>query len=243
MKKLIQLAVVIPGVIALMSAEALADDAWSASGNVALTTDYKFRGISQSNEKAAIQGGFDLEHESGFYVGAWGSSVDFDTDDGDYDGSLELDLYLGYGADLGDTGWAWDVGFLHYGYPGDDGAEGDYQEIYLGLGWENLALGAAYSPDYYAETDDFWYLYADYGFDLPNDFALGLHVGYNKLEEMGGFLATEEDTYLDYSVSVSREVGGIDIALAYVGTDLDKEDVFDTKWGESILQLTLSRSL
>ncbi len=279
MKKLIQLAVIVPGVIALMSAEALADGAWSASGNVALTTDYKFRGISQSNEEAAIQGGFDVAHEAGFYVGAWGSSVDFDTDDGDYDGSLELDVYLGYGAELGDTGWAWDLGFLYYDYPGDDGAKGDYQEIYLGLGWEDLALGFAYSSDYYAETGDFWYLYADYSFALPNDFTLGLHVGYNRLEGLktvdvyefldaagmevaalpadgtgtqnvidtitteGGFFATKEDTYVDYSVSISREVGGIDIALAYVGTNLDEEDVFGTEWGEGILQFTLSKSL
>ncbi|MCB1710405.1 MAG: TorF family putative porin, partial [Halioglobus sp.] len=64
-------------------------EAFEISGNVALTSDYRFRGISQSDESAAIQGGFDVEFSPGFYVGTWGSSVDFDSNEG-YDGSLEL---------------------------------------------------------------------------------------------------------------------------------------------------------
>ena len=62
------------------------------SGNVALTSDYKFRGISQSNEDIAIQGGFDVAFENGIYIGTWGSTVDFDfsSADGGYNGSLEL---------------------------------------------------------------------------------------------------------------------------------------------------------
>jgi len=232
-------------VAVLMSGAALANaqGAWSASGNVALTSDYKFRGISQSNEDIAIQGGFDLSHESGFYIGTWGSSVDFDTDDGDYDGSLELDAYIGYGADIGDSGWSYDVGYLYYAYPGDEGEEGDYQELYFGLGWNDLSLGVAYSDDYYAESDEFWYLYADYSFALPSDVGLDLHIGLNLLEEGGGFLATDEDQYVDYSVSLSRDLGGLNFALAWVGTDLDEEDVFDTDWGDDIIQLTISKEL
>ena len=253
---------------ALLPLTVFAQDAdqgdWGISGNVALTNDYKFRGISQSDESLAIQGGFDLEHSSGFYVGIWGSSVDFDINDGN-DGSLELDLYLGYGGDIGSSGMSYDIGYIFYDYPGDDGTEGDYQEVYAGLGWEDLSVGLAYSNDYWAETGKFWYFYADYSLGLPNDFAVDFHVGYNKLDEkrpcpldtnenklcadgpMDGepstFLTDNQDKYLDYSISISRDFSGINLALAYVGTGLDKSEAFNTDWGEGIIQFTLSKSL
>jgi uncharacterized protein (TIGR02001 family) len=232
--------------VALMSgatiANAATDGAWSTSANVALTNDYKFRGISQSDESAALQGGFDLSHESGFYVGAWASSVDFDTNGPCCDGSLELDYYLGYGSDIGDTGFSYDVGVMAYTYPGDSGQDGDYNEIYGSIAWQDLTVGLVYSDDYYAETDEFTYLYADYSFALPNEFALDLHVGYNMLEEDGGFLSSDEDAYTDYSVSISRDYMGLNFAVAYVGTDLDDDDVFGTDWGDGAFIGTLSAS-
>ena len=216
---------------------------WETSANVALTTDYKFRGISQSNENPAIQGGFDLGHSSGFYIGTWGSTVDFDFSeaDGGYNGSLELDYYVGFASDINDA-WSYDVGYLYYDYPGDEGDEGDYQEFYGSLSWNDLTVGVAYSDDYYAETDEFWYLYADYSFSLPNDFALDLHVGYNMLEEDGGFLSSDEDAYTDYSISISRDFAGINLAIAYVGTDLDDDDVFGSDWGDGVVVGTISAS-
>lgn len=218
-----------------------ADSAWSTSANVALTNDYKFRGISQSDESAALQGGFDVNHESGFYVGAWASSVDFDSNDG-VDGSLELDYYLGYGSDIGDTDFSYDVGVMAYTYPGDNGLDGDYNEVYGSVAWKDLTVGAVYSDDYYAETDEFTYLYADYSFALPNEFALDLHVGYNMIEEDGGFLSSDEDAYTDYSVSISRDVMGFNIAVAYVGTDLDDDDLWGADWGDGAVIGTLSAS-
>jgi uncharacterized protein (TIGR02001 family) len=231
-------------VAALISGAGIAnaDEAWSTSANVALTTDYKFRGISQSDESAALQGGFDLNHESGFYVGAWASSVDFDTNGPCCDGSLELDYYLGYGSGIGDTEFSYDVGVMAYTYPGDNGQDGDYNEIYGSIAWRDLTVGAVYSDDYYAETDEFTYLYAKYSYGLPWELSLDLHVGYNMLEEDGGFLATDEDAYTDYSVSVSRDFMGLNFAVAYVGTDLDDEDVFDTDWGDGAFIGTLSAS-
>jgi uncharacterized protein (TIGR02001 family) len=216
---------------------------WETSANVALTTDYKFRGISQSNENPAIQGGFDLGHSSGFYIGTWGSTVDFDFSeaDGGYNGSLELDYYVGFASDINDS-WSYDVGYLYYDYPGDEGDEGDYQEFYGSLSWSDLTVGVAYSDDYYAETDEFWYVYADYSFALPNDFSLDLHVGYNMLEEDGGFLSSDEDAYTDYSISISRDFAGINLAIAYVGTDLDDDDVFGSDWGDGVVVGTISAS-
>ena len=81
------------------------------SGNVALTSDYRFRGISQSNDDIAVQGGFDVAFDNGIYIGTWGSSVDFDLDSSQgLNGSLELDYYVGWASDIGDSGLALDVG-------------------------------------------------------------------------------------------------------------------------------------
>jgi len=219
---------------------ASADSAWSTSANVALTTDYKFRGISQSDESAAIQGGFDVAHESGFYIGTWGSSVDFDSNDG-YDGSLELDVYAGFGGSFNDD-WSYDVGGLYYAYPGDNGDDGDFFEVYGSVSWKDLTVGVNYSDDYYAETDKATYVYADYSYGLPWELSLDLHVGYQMLEEDGGFLSSDEDAYTDYSVSVSRDFAGYNIAVAYAGTDLDDDDVFGTDWGDGAVIATLSAS-
>ena len=213
------------------------------SANVTLTSDYRFRGISQSDESIAIQGGFDAEFGAGFYVGTWGSTVDFDTNGEGYDGSLELDYYAGWASDLGDSGLGIDVGFLYYDYPGDDDEEGDYWEVYGSMSWNDLAVGVHYSDDYYAETGEFWYVYADYGFTLFADIGLGLHVGYNMLDEAPGFLSSNEDTYFDYSVSLSKEWAGVEWALAWVGTDLDDDDVFGTDWADDTVVFSISKSM
>jgi uncharacterized protein (TIGR02001 family) len=219
-----------------------ADSAWSTSANVALTTDYKFRGISQSDESAAVQGGFDVKHTSGFYVGAWASSVDFDTNGPGYDGSLELDYYVGYGSDIGTTDFSFDVGVMAYTYPGDNGPDGNYNEIYGSVAWKDLTVGAVYSDDYYAGTDEFYYVYAQYSYGLPWELSLDLHVGYNMLEENGGFLSSDEDAYTDYNIAISRDVMGFNIAVAYMGTDLDDDDLFGTDWGDGTVVGTLSAS-
>lgn len=222
-----------------------ADSGWSASGNVALTTDYKFRGISQTDEDPAIQGGLDLEHESGFYIGTWASNVDFG---GNGFGTIELDVYAGFGSDIGDTDFSYDVGVLYYAYPGDDlegdgPGEGDYVELYGSIGWKDLTVGFAYSDDYYLETDEFWYVYADYSFALPYDISLDLHVGYNALEEDGGFLSSDEDGYTDFSVGLTKSFMDLDFTIAAVGTDLDDDDVFGSDYGDTVAVFTIAKSL
>ena len=237
------LATAVASTLATGASIANAESAWSTSANVALTTEYRFRGISQSNENPAIQGGFDVAHESGFYIGTWGSTVDFDFSeaDGGYNGSLELDYYAGYGAEINDD-WSWDIGYMYYDYPGDEGDEGDYQEIYGSIAWKDLTVGFAASDDYYAETDEFYYVYADYSISLPNEFALDLHVGLNNLEEDGGFLSSDEDQYVDYSVTISRDFAGLNFGISYIGTDLDDDDVFGTDWADDVVTATISAS-
>jgi uncharacterized protein (TIGR02001 family) len=229
----------------LLAGSTLAQAEWSASGNVALTSDYKFRGISQSNEDATVQGGLDLEHSSGFYLGTWASGVDFgDSNDSGSFGTMEIDYYAGYGSDIGDSDFSYDVGVMYYAYPGDTvDPEGDYVEIYGSVGWNDLTVGVNYSDDYYAETDKFTYVYAGYSFALPYEIALDLHVGYNMLEEDGGFLTSDEDAYTDYSVGVTKSFLGVDFTVAYVGTDLDSEDVGDSDIADGVAVFTIGKSL
>ncbi len=212
------------------------------SANVALVSDYRFRGISQSDEDFAVQGGFDAAFEQGFYIGTWGSSVDFDSN-GAADGSLELDYYAGWAGNLGDSDVGLDVGAIYYDYPGDSGGFGDYWELYASVSLSDFSLGVAYSDDYYGETDEFWYLSGDYSMALSDEFSLSFHLGYNMLEENGGFLATDTDDYTDYSVTLSYAWSGIDFSVAYVGTDLDEEDVFDTDWADDTIVFSIAKSM
>ncbi|MDH5823293.1 TorF family putative porin [Luteimonas sp. RD2P54] len=124
------------------------------SGSVTLTSDYLFRGLSQTNEEPALQGGIDYTHQSGFYAGAWGSSISWLSDaDPDVSSQVEVDLYLGYGGEFGDSGLGYDAGAIYYWYPGDyppGFTDPDTTEVYFGLGYGMFA--AKYS---YAVTDLF----------------------------------------------------------------------------------------
>jgi uncharacterized protein (TIGR02001 family) len=230
----------LPFALVMASLAGVAIDAHAEiSANAALVSDYRFRGISQSDEDFAIQGGFDYAHENGFYIGTWGSSVDFDSNV-DFDGSLELDFYAGWGTDIGENS-SIDLGYIYYDYPGDSGAEGDYQEFYVNYGWKDLSLGVAYSDDYYGDSGSFWYLQANYDWSFAPDWVLSLHAGYNDFDE-DVFLSSDKGDYLDYSIGVTWSVEGVDLGLAWVGTDLDDEDVFDTDWGDDTAVLSISKS-
>lgn len=210
------------------------------SANVALVSDYRFRGISQSNEDWALQGGFDYAFDNGFYVGTWGSTVDFDSAV-DFNGSLELDFYGGWGTSIGENSTI-DLGYIYYHYPGDDnGIDGDYQEIYVNYGWKDLSLGVAWSDDYYGSSQEFFYAQANYDWGFAENWTLGLHAGWNKFEE-DIFLSSDKGDYIDYSIGVTWSVGGVDLGLAWIGTDLDEADVFDTDWGEDTAVFSIAKS-
>ena len=113
------------------------------SANVALATDYRFRGISQSDGEA-ISGGLDVNFEHGVYLGAWGSSIE------DWGNGLELDYYLGYSTDISDA-LSIDVGYLYYGYP-NAADDLDFEELYASVSFAEFTLGATYSDDYFAGT-------------------------------------------------------------------------------------------
>jgi len=208
------------------------------SGNVALTTDYRFRGISQTDRDPAIQGGFDWAHDSGFYLGTWGSNVALA-------GDLELDYYAGFANNINDN-IAYDVGFSYYDYPGD-GANQEYWEIYAGLSGDVGPVGLSgkvyYSDDFYDETGTAWYYDLGASYGLPYDISLSGHFGYQTIDD-GDKFGIDSDNYSDWSIGVSKSVMGVDLDLSYVDTDISKSDCFggDKACTDAVV-FTVSKSL
>jgi len=193
------------------------------SANVAFTNDYRFRGISQTDERFALQGGFDYAHESGIYAGTWASNVDFA-------GSSELDLYAGYGADISEQ-VSLDFNVLYFYYPGQNrtaqGADFNYVELTPGISYSGDAvsgsLSVSYSPDFFAESEDGYYYNLGVDIPLTNGIGLGLHAGHQTIDDNAAFGTPD---YTDWSVSLSKSFGDLDWSVSYVDTDLDGADCF-----------------
>ena len=193
------------------------------SGTLTLTSDYLFRGISQTDEKPALQGGLEWAHDSGVYAGAWGSSISWLSDsDPDISSQVELDAYLGIRGDFGDSGVGWDVGAVHYWYPGSYPAgfnKADTTELYAGLSWS--VLGAKYS---YAVTDLFGIPDSDGSSNLDVTVGWEFVPGWSFNGAVGkqwvaGTAGTA--TYAFWSAGVSKAFdNGFDLALAWNDNDL-----------------------
>ena len=194
------------------------------SGDIAFTSDYAFRGISQTEEAPALQGGLSLSDESGFYLSVWGSNVDFLAE-----GTLELDVMLGWSGDINED-WSTDVGIMRYGYPNAEIDGSNFWELYGSLSYKDLTFGLAYSDDYYANSGDFIYAYANYSYSLTDNLSLDLHVGQNEYDDSSA-------SYLDWSIGVSTEVLGAGVSLSYVDTDIK-----DLYLADSRVILTISKS-
>ena len=208
---------------------------------MAITSDHRFRGISQSDRDPALQGGFDWAHDSGFYLGTWASSIDFGTaDTGLSGGSVEWDFYGGFAKDINDN-FSFDVGYMYYYYPSDNwSVDLDYQEFYGSVSFYGATVGLVYSDDYFQSTNDFWYFYGDYSFPISEVVSIDGHLGYNDLSREFG----TDGSYLDWSIGVTASAVGLDFTLAYVDTDLSKSDCFGgTKLCEATGVFTISKSL
>ena len=185
------------------------------TGTVSAVSDYNFRGISLSANDPALQGSIDYAHDSGFYAGAWASNIDYGDD---IDGDVEVDLYLGFAGGVED-GLGWDLGAVYYTYPGSDDIE-DYPEFYAGINYGAFELKQWYTHDYAGAEVDALYTEANASFELPADFSLNLHLGYNYGD------AFEDEEFMDYSVGVGYTLGHFDLGLTYVDTELDRGDAF-----------------
>ena len=221
LNSLILAALAVPGV-------AMAADAPPVTGNVALVTDYLYRGISQTAAKPAIQGGFDYTHPSGFYAGVWGSNISWLPASG---ASLELDTYLGFRNSFA-TDFSYDVGFLRYNYPGyyiPGATKGDTNEIYGLIGWKWITLKYSDSlGDTFGVSDASGTSYIDLSASYTlegSGVTLGAHYGQQKYKgsTADGLKASGSDpSYTDYNVSVSKDFSGFVVGLKYSDTNAEK---------------------
>jgi uncharacterized protein (TIGR02001 family) len=216
------------------------------TGSVAFTTDYVFRGLSQTQTKPAIQGGLTYTHNSGLHAGLWGSNVEFESKDspgGSTDNvSMELDYTVGYGANIGNA-ITWDLTAAYYSYPGTQGASASgptkygFWEILPTLtydfGTAKLTGLLAYSPNFFGAAKAGTYLMAGLDMPLPADFALNAHVGMqwfdaDKDSGVSQTFVNANTSYVpkDYSewkLGVSKQIAGVGLELAYFGTSLSKD--------------------
>jgi len=187
--------------------------------NVGAVTDYRYRGISQTRTKPALQGGIDYTN-GGFYVGTWASTIKWIKDFGG-DSDVEIDVYGGYKGSLTKE-LAYDVGVLTYVYPSNKlNPSANTTEIYGALTYGPATLKYSHSvTDTFANPDSKNSFYVDLsaGFDLGGGLMLTPHVGYQKIK--GPF--SDPGTYTDYSLTVSKDFSGIVVSGAIVGTDADK---------------------
>lgn len=191
---------------------------FTISGNAAIVSEYRFRGVDLSGGDIAVQGGVDVGHSSGFYVGTWGSSID---EDSVGYGHTELDIYGGWSGEIG-SGVTGDIGVIYYAYPNAPAGDFDYIEFYGSLGYTigpvETTVGIAYAPDQdsLGDTDNL-YIYADAGVGIPNTpVSLSGHIGYTD-----GFLTFSPDgKAFDWSVGAEFAVTeNLSVGVSYVGVE------------------------
>ena len=203
---------------ALMAGTMLATPALAVTikGNIGATSDYVWRGNTQSDGDASISGGIDVDLGSGFAVGVWTASLggdqDFDQPQGSAD--YELDLYGSYGFALGAL--SMEVGYISYKYPGVADSADDFEDIYVSAGYGPLSV--SYYVD--ADVDDNTYISIDAEFGLEDDWTLGLHFGQEAFE-------TDPD---DDDASISLSKG--DVTFTVSGNEDDDTRAI-VSWGRS----------
>lgn len=251
MRKLTQ-ALLIAGVIgapALVAASpALAEEAAATSpisANVTLASEYVYRGISQTREKPAIQGGFDYAHSSGLYIGTWGSNISWLEDAGaSASSSMELDIYGGYKGKVNDD-LSYDVGYLRYQYPGSYPAgfvSPNTDELYAAGTYKMFTLKYSHSVSNlfgYADSKGSGYLDASANFELMSGLTLGVHAGHQKIKNWSSF------SYTDYKIGLTKDFGGgLSVTGAYIDTNADNNlyTVKGTKIADSRFVLSVTKA-
>ena len=222
---------------ALADGEEKAASPWSVT--IGATTDYRFRGISQSDQSPAVQGSIDFKSESGFFAGAWASNIDFN-DDGlitDGDTKVELDLYAGFSHDFSET-TSGVLKAVYYAYPTADYLPGtndyNYFELIADLshdfGSASVTGEIAWTPDYFYESgnavaltgtlavplaDKFWFF--DGGLSASG------HAGYQWIDENATYGTPD---YFYYDIGLSAVWGPATFDVRWVDTDLSKAECY-----------------
>lgn len=216
------------------------------SGNVAITSEYYFRGLSQTDDAPALQGGLDYElslaKPVALYVGAWGSNVDFNEGGGVDGATIEIDLYGGLRGAIGDTGLTWDIGGIYYTYPGAaSGLNYDFVEVQGALGYDfgfaAVTGSVNYSPENFGKSGDA--TYTKLALDVPVPGIKGLSVaGYVAHQDIEKEAVFGTADYNEWNASITYNVLGFDLSVAYSDTDVSPS----ADGNEEAVLFTIARS-
>jgi len=255
MKRFIGAALMAGAAFVGMAGAAHADDL-SITGNVALTTDYRFRGISQTQDAGAIQGGFDLTYKD-FYAGTWASNLNFGSAGlAQIHVPMELDLYAGWRPKLGPI--SADIGVIAYTYPdagnpGSAGLPGDWNYYELKVSGtvplsDAFTLGGAvyYSPEWALKGGSSYYAELNGAWTVSPALSISGAVGYAKAGTDGYFVQTSgsTDNYTTWNVGATYTTHGFGIDLRYVGNSENDITLFSpTEVSDDAVILTLKRAL
>lgn len=217
----------VAAVVVLLPAAARAEiGADNFSAVLALTSDYVHRGVSRSDENPAIQGGVDFQLGNGFFAGSWASSTRFRSSPPREDPRhVELDFYLGYRLELGDS-WGGELTAIRYTYPGSDPAfHYDYGELDLAVHYKDLLAVTIGGTDDAIGSGRKGMSYELSGqYPLGTDLELAGGVGFYDLEDLYG----SSSSYSYWHVSLSQFLGRYVFTASYIATDSRGRRV----WGE-----------
>ncbi len=191
---------------------------YTLSYNAGVVTDYRFRGITQTRHQAAVQGGIDFAHSSGFYLGTWASTIKW-IKDGGGDAPVEIDFYGGYKGTAGAI--SYDVGALRYQYPGHDlPTSPNTTELYGAVTYSMFTLKYSHAISDLFGFDDSknsYYLDLSATFDLGSGWSLTPHIGYQKVKNYSDY------SYTDYALTLGKDLGnGWSASGALIATNADK---------------------
>ena len=180
--------------ISLVLASGIASAA-SISANATLQSDYTWRGMTQNGEDASVNGGLDVEFDSGFYVGTWLAAVGT---------GAEVDYYGGYAGEMGDV--SYDIGYVKFDYPGTPNRGADFEEAYLGLSYGDFGVTFAQGASTATDNVEISYGFGDFG------------ISYGEYEDVGDYY------YLTYGfefLGFAMTAGYTDFSADTGGTDED----------------------
>ena len=226
---------------------------WTGTGNLGLFSQYVFRGLTQTNQEPAIQGGFDLAHKSGFYVGTWASNVNWISDavapPNSVSASMEWDFYGGYKGSL-PMDFGYDIGALYYWYPGNYGlapagyTKPDTTEIYGALSWKFISLKYSVSvnnktfgvPD--SRGSSYLDLTASYDIiekvnDVIGKVTIFGHLGHQWYHGTPNGFANDNYNYGDWKVGGSTEIYGLTVGIYGTGTNA-QDQYYTNIYGKNI---------
>lgn len=195
------------------------------TGTAAIVSDYDFRGVTQSAEDPAVQLSIDYASDSGWYVGAWGSSIKW----AQPEASTEVDVYTGFKGNINED-LGWDVGIVYYAYP--DLSDVNTAEIYGKLTYSIFTGAVYFTDDYYNTDESAFYVSGDLAIPA-GPLTVGLHAGYSDSE------AFPDDSYTDYSVGVSYSSNNWTLGMKWVA----QQDYYAVDSSDDRVILSISTAL